>query len=591
MARKMLRVAAVLMSIMMMLALAACQSAAPVTTSAPASATAAATVAPTPVPTEAPPVTLKYWSAYGATGTSGIHTDAIMNELTKRTGVIVDLVFNQTQEQFNAQLASGDLPDALTCWITDTKVLVEGGNVIDMEPLLADHGKDIEKGKVLFGKDFISDGQNKLYLLPIQGCGLDTQPSKTFDAGTGIGAYVRWDAYKKIGYPEWTGGLNDLIPILKQMQDATPATADGKKVYALSPWLADWGLWNVTVYPEGINNIFAEAAGLVDINPATYEITSLIGNTNSSLWQGAKFFNKAWQAGIMDPDSLAEKFDQAMEKENSGRVLMGPTNWAVSGANGAMAKNGLPDQGYMALKVPSTITQVCNMFKNPFTSRFAMAITSKCKYPEKAMDLINFCNSEAGMSLFLNGVEGVNWNVGSDGVPHLTADTLALVTKGSADDQAAAGFNIYSHLWGYMNEWDSKYNCPASFSSNEDVSQQMANATPYEKDFTQHYNVAYPDQLFEKTLPDQGKVYDGSFMQMIDPATPDIKQITDNVTNYLVTAIIKAIASMSDAEFDAAQAKIIADCKNMGYETEFNWYKAQYEKAIGNQQAFYTSLK
>lgn len=588
MREKMFKVAVVFMAVLL-LSLTACQSAAPATTSSTAAVT---TVATTAAPTEAPPpVTLKYWVVPGGAGTSGIHDDPIMKELTKKTGVIVDLVFNQTQEQFNAQIASGDLPDLMTIVIgNDSKVLTEGGNLIDMEPLLADHGKDIEKGKILFGKDFLSNGQNKLYVLPVQGYDLDAKPGKSFDIGTGIGAYVRWDVYKKIGYPEWNGGLNDLIPILKKMQDAEPTTADGKKVYALSPWLADWGLWNILIYPEGFGNTECEQPGFVDINPATNEMKSQIVNTDSTIWKGARFLNKAWQAGILDPDSFMQKFDQSMSKEAAGRVLMGPCSWAVSGATGAFAKNGETEKGFIEMKTPSNITQVCNMYKNPYTSRYGMSITNKCKYPEKAMDLINFLNSEDGMRLLRNGIEGVNWNVGNDGIPRLTADTIK-VFQGPAEDQTAAGFNIYSLLWGYGTGWDSKYNCSDFFMANEDPTKQMATATPFEKDYCQHYSVAYPDQLFEKILPDQGKIYDGSFLQMIDPTPDDIKQINDNIMNYLLVQMVKIIASKTDADFDAAQTKIIAECKNLQCEKAYNWYISQYATALGKVKSFNDSLK
>jgi putative aldouronate transport system substrate-binding protein len=287
-----------------------------------------------------------------------------------------------------------------------------------------------------------------------------------------------------------------------------------------------------------------------------------------------------------------EKFDQAMEKQNSGRVLISPCNWSVSGANAEFAKNGELDKGFMAIKTPSTITQVCNFFKNPFSGRFAWAITSKCKTPEKAMDLINFLNSGDGTRLLLNGIEGVNWNVGNDGVPHLTSDTLQLLKKGSVEDQLKAGLGgTNGLLLMYQGSWDRKYNCPAAFVNNEDVSAQMVNATPFEKDFCDHYTVAYPDQLWEKILPEQSKVHDGSYMSMIGLPTAEIKQIDDNLLNYLLVQMVKIVNSKTDEDFDAAQAKIIADCKAMGSETAFNWYKSQYDAAIGNMKAFYDSIK
>jgi putative aldouronate transport system substrate-binding protein len=601
MAKKLLRTTAILAVASMLLALAACSSAAPPpTTAAPVVSASGSAVAEPVSPPSAEPVTLKYWTGVGATGTSGIPDNPVMKQLTERTGVTLDLVFNITAEQISAMIASGDLPDALTVWIAETTygpgvpTLLASNDMIDMEPLLAEHGKDIQqdKGKVQYGKDFLSGGSKKLYFLPIWGLGLDAPLKKSFDNGLGIGMYVRWDLYKQLGYPEVKNDLTDIIPILKQMQDLQPQTADGKKVYGLSPWFADWGLWNFLIYPEGLNGIDAEEGGFVDINPVDLSIKSQIGDTNSTLWQGARFYYLANQAGVLDPDSVMQKVDQAGDKMSAGRVLMGPCNWAVSGANGAFAKDGHPEQGFMAVKLPAKYTQALAGFKCPYTDRWAQGITVKCKTPERAMDLLNFLNSDDGMRLLVNGVEGVNWNVGSDGLPHLTTETLNLMLNGNSEDLDTAGLGGYTHLYGKSYDaLDHKYNCPMRFQFNEDPMKLMETATPYEKDFTQHYGVQYPDQLWEQTVPSLAKVYDGSFLQMVEPAPDDIKQIDTNLTNYLVQNLVQIVMASNDEEYTSMQAKIIADCKGMGYETAFNWHKAAYEAAMGKQAAFYEEIK
>jgi putative aldouronate transport system substrate-binding protein len=363
------------------------------------------------------------------------------------------------------------------------------------------------------------------------------------------------------------------------------------KVYGLSPWLGDWGLWSFTIYPQGFNSIFAEAGGFTDIDCRTGEITSQIGNTNSTLWQGAKFFNKAHQAGILDPDSLLQKYDQAQDKQNAGRVLMGAVNWGVSGANGAFAKNGHPERGFMALKLPSSYTMAANLFKNPYTDRWAMAVTTKCKEKEKAVGLINFLNSKDGMRLLLNGIEGKNWKVGDGGVPRLTPETLKLFNESTPQDLETEGFGCYTHLYGYSQDsWDSKYNCYAQFKYNEDPVKLMDTATPFEKDYAEHYGVAYPDQIFEKSLPDQKLIFDGSFMQMVEQAPAEIKQVDDKLLNYLLVQMVKIVTSKDDAAFEAAQKKIIEDCGNMGYEQAFDWHKKNFETAMEKVDEFYKAI-
>lgn len=552
-------------------------------------ATEATQAATTAAAAEEPPVTLKYWIAYDGLLTPGVHNDPIMQEFTKQTGVILDFEANLTVELYNAKLASGDLPDIMTFWTRDVKNLVDGGNLIDMEPLLAKYGQDIvsDKGKVEFGKQFLSVGQNKLFAIPSWSLGLDAQPVKSFDQGSGIGLYLRWDIYKEVGYPEMTGDITNIIPILKQMQDKYPTAADGKKVYGLSPWFGEWDLWNFTIYYQGYDNKSAEGNGFLDIDVRTNAMTSQIMDTNSTLWKGAKFYNKAYQAGVLDPDSLMQKYDQTVEKYKAGRALMGPCNWNVAGGTAAYAKAGHPEQGYMEIKPSSDYKMIGNLYKNPFTDRWAQAITKACREPEKAMKALNFLNSKDGMRLLLNGIEGVNWKLDSNGIPKWTDEMKKLHKEGTPQDLEAAGFGCYTHLYGYAeNSWDSKYNCQAMFKFNEDPTELMATATQLQKDYTEHYKVAYPDQVMEQALPDQKVIFDGSFQQMVEPTPTDIKAIDDKLLNYLKINLVGAIPSKTDAEFEAQQKRIIDECKAMGAEKAAKWHMDAIKAAMSKMDAF-----
>ena len=161
-----------------------------------------------------------------------------------------------------------------------------------------------------------------------------------------------------------------------------------------------------------------------------------------------------------------------------------------------------------------------------------------------------------------------------------------------SDDPKYAGFGQYTHLYGYAEgSWDAKYNSQALFQRNESPASQMASAAPYLADYAKHYNVEYPDQLFEKTLPDQGKIFDGSFTQMVDQAPADIKTIVDNLNNYLLVELVNIINAKDDATFESEQARIIAECKNRGAEQAYEWYKNNYTTAMGKVQAFYDSIK
>jgi putative aldouronate transport system substrate-binding protein len=574
-------------AMMMAVSLVACGNKAVDTKSPESTQTQASTAVETPVAAE--PVTLKYWTAEGSGGTSGVQTNAIMDELTKKTGVILDFEFNVTKEKYNAMLASGDLPDILTVVNSELKPLVDGGNVIDMEPLLKDHGQSIMSetpNKVSFSKEFYSQGQNKLFFLPTWDMGENFKPVKSFDSGTGISMFVRWDYYKEIGYPELKDDILEIIPMLKQMQDKHPKNEEGKKVYGLSPWLADWDLWNFTVLYQGYDSVDAEREKFIDIGVKDGTFKSQIGDTSSTMWKGAKFFNKAFQAGVLDPDSIMQKYDQTVEKQNAGRVLANVVSWSVAGANGAYEKNGHPEQGFMAVKMPAKITQMSNSAILPYGDRWSHAITTQCKNPEKAMDVLNFVHSSDGMRLLLNGIEGTNWKVDSDGIPRLLEETKKILL-GSREEQESQGFGAYTHLYGRSQDvQDTKYNCYINYMHNEDISKRMETATPFKKDYVQHYGVAYPDEVFEKSMPGNQNKPDGTYLTMAAATPDDIKQIDASLLNYLKAEVVKSVLSKTDADFEAKQKKIIEECKAMGYEKAYDWHMKNYVDAKGKVDAW-----
>jgi putative aldouronate transport system substrate-binding protein len=593
MQKTLVKIIALMMAMMMVLTLAACGDK-PAETKPTESTQAQADSSSAPEPQKtAEPVTLKFWTADGSKGTSGVQDNTIMKELANRTGITIDFEFNVTMEKYNAMLASGDLPDVLTTKNSELKPLIDGGNVIDMEPLLKDHGQDImteTPNKVAFSKEFFSEGQNKLYFLPTWDLGEDFKPVKSFNNATGIGMFIRWDYYKEIGYPELKDDITEIIPILKQMQEKHPKTEEGKKVYGLSPWLADWDLWNFTVLYQGYDNVDAEREKFIDIGVKDGTFKSQIGDTTSTMWKGAKFFNKAYQAGVLDPDSVMQKYDQTVEKQNGGRVLANFVSWSVGGANGNFAKLGHPEQGFMGVKMPASVTQMSNFSILPYGDRWSHAITTKCKTPERAMDLLNFVHSSEGMRLLLNGIEGTHWKVDSDGKPRLLPETIKIL-QGSSEQQETEGFGAYTHLYGRSQDvQDPKYSCYINYMYNEDIAKRMENATPFEKDYVQHYGVTYPDEVFEKALPGNQVKADGTYLTMAAATPAEIKQIDANLLNYLKAEMVKIVLTKSDAEFEAKQKKIIEDCKGMGYEKAYDWHMKNFVDAKAKTDAWKTKI-
>ena len=96
---------------------------------------------------------------------------AVLEEIKRVTGVKLEIT-GVDDAKYNVIVASGDLPDLIRVKNADLSKIVTGGNVIALDELVQNYGKDILANipkAVDFSIKNWSNGQNKLYYLPVQG--------------------------------------------------------------------------------------------------------------------------------------------------------------------------------------------------------------------------------------------------------------------------------------------------------------------------------------------------------------------------------------------------------------------------------------
>ena len=114
---------------------------------------------------------------------------------------------------------------------------------------------------------------------------------------------IRWDLYVKLGKPK-ISTLEDYLTVLKQMQELNPTNDNGEKVYGLS------------IFPEWDTTTISPCTCLSEVYGRDWEyVSKLVGvpadnngeiqnilDDNSDYYRVLKFFYKANQMGILDPD-------------------------------------------------------------------------------------------------------------------------------------------------------------------------------------------------------------------------------------------------------------------------------------------------
>ena len=576
------RLLAVLLVAVMLVALVACGGAASTQTSSQTTANAETTSAESASSEESTgpsnePVTLKLLTGETPGLEDGINDFPIFKEITKATGITLDIV-TTNKDKFKVQAAGGDLPDIIELQEAPEMAtsLISSGAVIPLDELLEKHGQNILKNipiALRWEKEVVGNG--KIYFLPVATSKLDTKNPKPNGF---VGFFSRWDVYKAIGAPE-IKNEDDFLAVSKKMQEYQPKTKDGKKVYALSAW-TDWGLWPYMIsYPFSYG--YGNKSDFGSLNYATGELESNLLKEDGVFWKGIAFWNKAYRMGIFDTEGLTQKWDQYQKKIQTGEVLTSAANWVA-------ADPALTNELAANVIIPGAFPYIHSVYTNDsplgYANTDARAITSNCKYPERAMQLLNYFDSTEGARLIMNGVKGVEWDV-VDGKPQLIGEYLKTVQSGTTAEYykktQITTLNLYTT--GSVVPEDGY---PVDLRNAPEIA--INAASPGFKDFAKFYdpNFSYPGQVYDKFVKD-GKVKTatnsvlGSVLAPPDDA--NTSQILNKGSQYFISNIAKLIMAKDDAKFAAEKKKVIDDIKAMGYEAAFADIQKNYD--LGKETA------
>lgn len=232
---------------------------------------------------------------------------------------------------------------------------------------------------------------------------------------------IRWDIYKQIGYPT-IGTLEDLLPVMKQMQDVAGTSVSGKKVYAFSLF-KDWD-GDIMQNAGALTALYGyNPQGFALYEVAGTDIQSMI-DSNSQYVRALKFLYNANQMGLVDPESTSQNFDTVAAKYTDGAVLYSLWPWLGAGYYNT-ADNIAAGKGFASATIQDG--KYVSWGNNPSGSNtFAVMIGSKAKDPQRLADFIDWLYSPEGIEMSCTqtggkcGPEGLTWEM-KDGKPVLTA--------------------------------------------------------------------------------------------------------------------------------------------------------------------------
>ncbi|QJD86273.1 extracellular solute-binding protein [Cohnella herbarum] len=540
-----------------------------------------------------PPITLKISAFVSKAEPNGVGQNPVAKYIEEKLGITMNMTSvgggDDWPQKLNALIASNDLPDIflVTDPVKQIPQMIKAKQIVELGPLLEKNGKNILSHNL--GKAMVelqtkySPSGDKLYSIGMN--------MGTWDTGTApiAGHFIRWDLYKKLGYPKLENYDTDLLNVLKQMQEAEPTTKDGKKVYALGGWFADaqgWGDWGIT-YPlsfsEGQSYVTLDKTVVADIETNTVNPNNALTDKNSIFWRAIKFYNKANQMGILDPESFSQKSDGYVAKMNTGRYLYESEGWYVDGINNFFEKEGTPEKGMVAL--PALGTDKYTLINMLPAGERTYVISSKCKDPERALELLDFLSSYEASRIVWNGLEGTNWNM-EDGKPVPTDDFLNQ-DGNDFEFMKKTGALIYQHFVGFASGTiDPATDTPVNLFANSEkaIAKKLK---PVHQDMLEHYGAKSLFDLYTSNM----KAYKSNALFSLGELPDDLKTYETNLQAYTFKQQFPLILAKDDAEFNKMQDEFIAGLKEFKVDEIFAYWKSKADQSAQELAPIYDLLK
>jgi putative aldouronate transport system substrate-binding protein len=228
--------------------------------------------------------------------------------------------------------------------------------------------------------------------------------------------WVQKEVLKDAGYPK-IATMDEYFDLLINYAKKNP-TINGAAVIPFTILTYDWHafcLWNPPNFLAGYPN---EGNGTVD--PASHKYQVFFNQDISKRW--FKKLNELNAQGYIDRSAFTDDYDTYLAKLSSGRVLgMHDQYWQFQNADAALRDSGRGNRSFAPLPIvfDKSIKPRYRNLPIPNLGR-GFSISVKAKDPVRIMRFLNEYMSEEWQRTAAWGIEGQDWQYGSDKKPNRT---------------------------------------------------------------------------------------------------------------------------------------------------------------------------
>ena len=507
----------------------------------------------------------------------GWFAKTVKDKFNMDLNIIAPNVAGNGDTLFQTRTAAGNLGDLI---IVNTgeqlNDLVEAGLLYNLDDYYKnmDNVQNYDMATKEINKDF-----DATYAIPT---GVSDQSPDTPSEGLDLnyGAYIRWDLYKQLGYPE-VNTLEDLLPVMKDMQGLANEDSANGKVYGFSLF-SDWD-GNMMGAGKQLAALYGyDELGFVLAKADGSEYQSII-DTDSEYIRALKFYYEANQMGLIDPESTTQNYDTLQAKFKNGQVLFSWWPWLGQSAYNT-TENLNAGKGFML--VPIKDQEIFSYGAPVYGSKQFIGIGSEAKDPERLAEFINWLYSPEGVlanssqTLGSSGPKDLTWKVNADGKPELTEFGVQALIDGKATMPEEYGGGDYVDGISALNistvlPIDNNPETGYPYNFNLWETYQESDTNPVKDDWREKLDAQTTLEYLEKN--NQVLVAPGA-TSVSEEDSSEISTLRNQTKDIIVQYSWQMVFAKNEDEFNSLLKEMQKTAKGLGYDQVFEFDMTRAEK-------------
>ena len=387
---------------------------------------------------------------------------------------------------------------------------------------------------------------------------------------------VRWDLYKAAGSPK-VENLDGLLDLLAKIHEIHPTNDAGDPAYPISLW-PDWdnndnmsGPANVVQLTTWYGDKVKGSAILKPDNTFTK-----ITDKTAGYYMITKFINKAYQMGLVDPESFEQDWNSVCSKISAGQIDLIWYNWEIGFWNSQERMNN----GTAFQVIPLEDGLFYGDADSYYGSTRAWGVGSKVegeKY-DRVMELIDWLASPEGLAFQHCGIEGFTYEVNEKGKYNQINDNALMDNLPVPEEFGGGGYQDGNNA---INQWLCASICtnPATGETYDVKFWETyieKNMTDMKREWMAHFDAENSVDWMKKN----GKLLASPNVSVaLEVDTNDITLIRNDINKVLCKYTWRMFAAETDEDFEVLWDTMDKEMEGLDYNTlyEFDCAKWQVE--------------